>query len=192
MTAQDPAPAQHIPTWDRQHLAAALTTAARYARSGARRLALSQPDREDLQQDILLTLLERSARFDPDRGSWEGFVTLVSRRALIDRIRAERSKVQHAPVAVDPDGFALGASATQLDSDDPEIGMDLARVTGDLPERARHLLHLLHAAGDIRSAQQHLPQSRASFFRSLRDLRCWLRCGGLRPSTPTPTQSSAR
>ena len=84
MTAQDRTMSSHPAKWDRAHLIPALATAARYARFGARRMSLPRADREDLQQDILVTLLERSGRFDPDRGSWSTFVTLLARRAVMD------------------------------------------------------------------------------------------------------------
>lgn len=183
VTAQDAAPLLQPPAWEREHLASAMATAARYARSGARRLSLPQTDRDDLEQDILLTLLERSERFDPTRGSWDAFVTLVSRRAVIDRMRAERSAARPTFVPVDLDLFPHGASATQQDHDDGSIALDLARVADDLPEPSRRLMVLLSIAEDVSDAQQRAPQSRASFFRSLRDLRCWLRCAGLRPAT---------
>jgi DNA-directed RNA polymerase specialized sigma24 family protein len=160
-----------------------MAIAARYARSGARRLSLPQADRDDLEQDILLTLLERSGRFDATRGSWDAFVTLVSRRAVIDRMRAELSVARPAFVPVDLDLFPHGASATQQDHDDGSIALDLARVVDGLSEQPRRLLHLLATADDLSDAQKRAPQSRASFFRSLRDLRCWLRCAGLRPAT---------
>lgn len=160
-----------------------MAIAARYARSGARRMSLPQADRDDLEQDILLTLLERSGRFDPTRGNWDAFVTLVSRRAVIDRMRLERSAARPSFVPVDLDVFPHGASATQQDHGDGSIALDLARVADDLPEQSRGLLCSLSAADDLRDAQQRAPQSRASFFRSLRDLRCWLRCAGLGPAT---------
>lgn len=183
MPAQDAAPPSLPPAWEREHLASAMAIAARYARSGARRLSLPRADRDDLEQDILLTLLERSGRFDPTRGNWGAFVTLVSRRAVIDRMRAERSAARPALVPVDLDVFPHGASATRQDHADGSIALDLARVADDLPEQSRRLLYLLATADDLSDAQQRAPQSRASFFRGLRDLRCWMRCTGLRPAT---------
>lgn len=187
MTAQDAEPLPQPPAWEREHLASAMAIAGRYARSGARRMSLPRADRDDLEQDILLTLLERGGRFDPTRGSWDAFVTLVSRRAVIDRMRAERSGSRPAIVPVDLEVFPHGASATQQDHADSSITLDLARVADDLPQQSRRLMALLSIADDVSDAQKRAPQSRASFFRNLRDLRCWLRCAGLRPSAHSRT-----
>ena len=54
----------------------AMRAAAVYqARRVARTLKLALQDREDVEQDILLVLLERRRFFDPTRGPWVPFRT---------------------------------------------------------------------------------------------------------------------
>ncbi|MEQ9588025.1 MAG: sigma factor [Parvibaculaceae bacterium] len=48
------------------------------ARGVCRALNLGQADAEDVEQQIRLELLIRAAKYDPDRGTWEAFVTCVA------------------------------------------------------------------------------------------------------------------
>jgi DNA-directed RNA polymerase specialized sigma24 family protein len=169
--------------WDPDHLASALNIATRYARSGARRLALSQADQDDLRQDLLLNLLERQPKFDPQRATWDAFVTLVCRRAVIDRMRAAGRAGPVREPGIDLDLLPHGSSLTQPASGDLCCRLDLARLAHELPAAPARLLRHLQATGDVHSVQQGTPQSRASVFRRLRDLRAWLACAGLNPST---------
>ena len=78
---------------DRRTLRALMGTAAYYARRVARTMVLSEVDREDVEQDILLALIERRRFFDPARGVWSSFADLVARQAaqaIADRIGHER------------------------------------------------------------------------------------------------------
>ena len=57
-----------------------MATAAAHARKLARSLKLSQAEREDAEQDILLMLLERWHYFDGARGSNIGFAIRIARQ----------------------------------------------------------------------------------------------------------------
>jgi hypothetical protein len=58
------------PPLDRRALHIMMGTAAYHASRVARTMALSETDREDAEQDILLALIERRRFFDPARGAW--------------------------------------------------------------------------------------------------------------------------
>ncbi|QYU66751.1 hypothetical protein J4558_17495 [Leptolyngbya sp. 15MV] len=185
---------QHSPhpaAWDPHRTDASLAIAGRYARRGARRLALSRPDREDLRQDIIVALLERGARFDPTRGSWPAFATLLARHALADRVRAQRAAVRPVFLDLDLDAFPAGASATQQDQLDPDLALDLARMGIDLPAAPRRLLDLIRTTTDVPEAQRRAPQSCAAFYRALNDLRFWLHAAGLRPARAMPMRAAS-
>ena len=76
--------------WDEACLRQALAAARRQAGFGARRLGLSRADRDDLHQDILLAIVERTDRFDARQGCWATFVSLLARHVVADRLRADR------------------------------------------------------------------------------------------------------
>ena len=73
--------------WEKNLLEEALKLARIYAAKAARKRRMAAADRDDLIQDILLALLQASAHFDPARGSWGGFVTIIARRAIADQAR---------------------------------------------------------------------------------------------------------
>ncbi len=61
----------------------------------ARRLSPTAADAEDATQEVFLDLWRSAARFDPARGSEPMFVTMITRRRLIDRLRAMRPRLEH-------------------------------------------------------------------------------------------------
>lgn len=73
-------------------LAVALAAATTKARSLRRRLKAPPADEDDFQQAILLDLIHRADRFDPDRAVWGAFVSMVTRRQRI-AVGSEQSAV---------------------------------------------------------------------------------------------------
>lgn len=169
------------PAWDQPQLRQALSTAQHRAARGSRRLQLSAPDREDLRQDILVAMLQRSRHFDPERGAWSTFVGFVARHVVADHARIQRDQPQPVFLPLEVDAFPNGCSATQQDHIDPCLELDLQRVAEELPTAPQSILRLLAAEGDVPSAQRASTQSRPTFYRSVADLRCWLHATGLRP-----------
>jgi len=168
--------------WDTQRLQVALAAAHYHAQRGGRRLHLSGVDRKDLRQDILLALLQQSDHFDPAKGAWSTFVAVIARHAVADRERVER--LSHRPEfePIEVDDFPAGSSAAQQDVDDPTQLLNLQRVADELPQAPQKVLRLLGITGDVAEAQRNSPQSCASFYRAIADLRFWLRASGLRPT----------
>ena len=97
--------------WDTKTLEVALAAARQEAARGVRRLGLTRADREDLQQDILIVLIERCRHFNPERATWAAYVGLVARHVIADRARALRETFQPAFEGLDIDAFPAGASA---------------------------------------------------------------------------------
>jgi DNA-directed RNA polymerase specialized sigma24 family protein len=191
MDTQGPHSPCQAAAWDPNRLTAGLAIARRHAERGARRLSLPRADRDDLSQDILVVLLERSARFDPDRANWEAFATVVARHAVSDCVRARRGGARPVFVDIDLDSFPTGASATQFEQVDPDVALDLTRVGADMPAPCRDLLDLIWSTADVAEAQRHARQSSAAFYRALGELRCWLHAGGLRPPALTSVRASS-
>lgn len=167
--------------WDIETLDVALGAARQEAARGARRLGLTCADREDLQQDILVVLIERCRHFDAERATWPAYAGLVARHVIADRARRLRETFQPGFVGVDIDAFPAGVSVTQVDQEDATLALDLARVASELPEAPQEMLRLLMTTGDVAQAQHCCSLSTAGFYRALTDLRFWLRLNGLRP-----------
>jgi RNA polymerase sigma-70 factor (ECF subfamily) len=189
MATQGPRHPHQPAGWDPDRIAASLAIAHRYAHRGSRRLRLSRADREDLRQDILLTMLERAARFDPERGRWDAFATLLAQHAVADRVRAHRRSPRPVFFDLDLDAFPAGASATQADAVDPDIALDFARVGDEIPTPSGHLLDLIRTTTDIADAQRRAQGSCAAFYRAIAELRCWLHAAGLRPMRAPATRA---
>lgn len=66
------------PLDDPAALAVAMAAAGRRAWTLARRISDPALDRDDHRQEILVDLISRAGRFDPARGSWGAFVTVVT------------------------------------------------------------------------------------------------------------------
>ena len=172
--------------WDSRRLQVALTTAHHHAQRGARRLHLSHADRDDLRQDIMLALLQRSAHYDPGKGAWSTFVTLIARHAIADRARTERNACAPCFVELDLDNLPAGCSATQQDHVDPDLPLDLDRTADELPSQPQALLRLIGKSGEVADAQRASGQPCASFYRGIADLRFWLLATGMQPPRGVP------
>ncbi len=183
MTAQRFDIAQGAPPWDPARLRRALSTAHEQAKRGGRRLRLSRADCDDLRQDILLAMVLRCRHYDPARGAWSTFVGLLARNVVADHARAQRQRIEPILLPLDVDDFPNGCSATQQDHVDPTLSLDLERVAGELPAAPQAVLRLLGAEGDLPRAQRASTLSPASFYRSVADLRFWLRATGMQPAS---------
>ena len=182
MNTQRISNAADSPAWDPPQLRRALSTAQHRAKRGARRLNLSAADREDLRQDMLLAMLQRSRSFEPARGAWSTFVGLVARHVIADQARRVREQTQPMFLDLDVDAFPNGCSATQLDHSDQDMALALQRVADELPPQPQIILRHIGAEGDLPGAQQVSGMASATFYRSIADLRCWLRAAGLHPT----------
>ena len=89
----------------------------------ARRWSTDDADAEDAVQEVFFDLWKHAGRFDPARASERGFVAMLTRRRLIDRLRKRSREV---PVDAIPDGFDLPDEAADLTE----------QVTGALDARA--------------------------------------------------------
>ncbi len=188
MTAQRAENTADTPTWDQHRLRQALSTARHHAIRGSRRLALAGADREDLQQDILVAILVRDRHYDPSRGAWSTFASLIARHVVADRARAERQAPDVEFLPLDVDAFPAGCSATQQDHVDPILSLDLRRVANELPAAPRRLMRLLGATGDVAEAQRASNHSCCGFYRALQDLRFWLHASGMQAPRGIPRQ----
>ena len=172
-----------------------MATAAAHSRKLARSLKLSQTEREDAEQDILLMLLERWHYFDDSRGSNIGFAIRIARQAvqlIADRIAAGWqtelvSLEEPAPWQDWGTDVASWISEQIGDETLPDetalvSALSLRSFTTALPEDLAIVVDAVFAAdGDIPAACKISSLSSSEFHRRLRELRYRLVCLELAP-----------
>ena len=172
-----------------------MATAAAHARKLARSLKLSQAEREDAEQDILLMLLERWHYFDDVRGSNIGFAIRIARQAaqgIADRVAAgwQTDLVSLEDPAPWQDwgmDDAVTISEQVGDESLPDeaalvSALSLRGFTAALPTDLLVVVQAVFTAdGDLPEAQKISTLSSSEFHRRLRELRYRLVCLELAP-----------
>lgn len=175
----------HLPLQDQTALAVALSAAHRRAGRLARQVTDPARDRDDHAQDILLDLIIRSHRFDPERGSWGAFVTVVMRNAALTILtRSSKSNAIDCNVdelMLEPYGHAEQSLATMIDA---------KALQRRLPAALKNVLAEVCKAGSVTGAQCARGQSPASFYRALRQLRLRFVAAGLAPAGIIPNRDT--
>ena len=168
---------------DAMTLRTMMAAAAYQARRVARTLKLSPAEREDVEQEILLVLLERRRFFDPARGPWTPFAHRIARQAaqsVADALVAARkisavSLDQSWDAALDRElGRLADAIADDAVPGEPDIlyNMSFMGFLATLPPDLRCAADAALAAdGDLADAQRALGLSTSEFYRRLREVR---------------------
>jgi DNA-directed RNA polymerase specialized sigma24 family protein len=150
----------------------ALDVAAYHARRLARTMRLSAADREDVQQEILITLLERWRYFDPARGSWRAFANRVARQAVqasADSLGAAHRR--EAPASADVEDRRPSDCCGSL-ADSALLQWDLERFVATLPPALAFVARLMvDEEGEAGMALQRSGLSSSEFFRRLDETR---------------------
>jgi len=162
----------------------AMRAAAIYqSRRVARTLKLSAEEREDVEQDILLVLLERRRFFDPARGPWVPFAHQIARQAaqsVADRLVAARklgsvslseTTIGHdeREAATFGEGIADERAPTEASILD---AMSLLAFVRRLPIELRVAAEAaLEADGELAEAQRAAGLSTSEFYRRMREIR---------------------
>ncbi len=172
-------------TLDAGMLKVIMATAAYQGRRVERTLKLSQVEREDIEQDILLVLLERRRFFDPSRGPWTPFAHRIARQAAqsaADRLVADSARYDLSldqptdNAASDDEEPATIGNLTADDAAPTEANildaLSLIRFIHELPPELRALAEAaLIADGDLADARRTLGLSTSEFYRRLREIR---------------------
>jgi DNA-directed RNA polymerase specialized sigma24 family protein len=164
--------------WEKSQIEEALKLARILAAKAARKRRIAAADRDDLIQDILLALLQASIHFDPARGSWGGFVTIIARRAIADQARRPSAPPSISLDSKEAAGIlrSLAAPAHDLDAH-----LAVTHAADEMPEAQRALLRSIFTHRDIAATRAASNVSTATFYRDLQELRCWLRIMGASP-----------
>jgi hypothetical protein len=156
-----------------------MAAAGRRAGTLARRISDPARDRDDHRQDILVDLVSRAVRFDPARGSWGAFATVVTRNAARTMLARRAGMITVAPAEVEvlgdiAQGHAEAASAARIDT---------TALLHRLPPSLLPVLVSVAEEGGVTDAQRASGMPAASFYRALRQLRLRLIAGGLAPQS---------
>lgn len=186
VTVHDWAPPAEPPL-DRRALHIMMGAAAYHASRIARTMALSETDREDAEQDILLALIERRRFFDPARGAWSAFADRVARQmaqVIADRIGHERRlRNETSDPAEGSDPSIRPDAVIQPPADPLEqawLASALIRFLAALPAELAFVTVLaLKQDGDLAQARQQSGLSTSEFYRQIREIRCRMICVGI-------------
>lgn len=103
-----------------------------------RRWSPDTNDAEDAVQDVFVDLWRSAARFDASRSTEPGFVAMVTRRRLIDRLRKRQRAIEFEPLSDNTD-----MAVDQEPDIDREVRIERARdALRALPTAQRTMLEL--------------------------------------------------
>ena len=71
----------------------------------ARKMISNEQDAEDAVQDVFIDVWRSAKRYDPKKASDRGFVAMIARRRLVDRLRRRNSRPNLVQF---PEGFQVG------------------------------------------------------------------------------------
>lgn len=110
----------------------------------ARRYTRSREDAEDAVQEIFMEVWRSAGRYDPARGSEAVFITVIARRKLIDRARAQSHELRTEPLSKEiVDSVLETLSGSDLASE----AASAARAIASLPSQQRDVLLLSTVEG---------------------------------------------
>lgn len=152
------------------------------ARRIGRTLKLSIEEREDVEHEILLVLLERRRFFDPERGPWVPFTHQIARQAAqsaADSLAAARRHHIPTGTAIPADDHAgpedvLASIADHRAPTEASIldALTIVAFVTRLPSELRLVAEAaLEADGELAEAQRATGLSTSEFYRRIRELR---------------------
>ncbi len=154
------------------------------ARQLARKAGFSQSDREDIEHELLIAVLERWHSFDANRASARTFVARIIENKAASLVRAcqaaKRGVGQCTPLARDMDGSACDFDEERVRSrrglktrsiiEALCLRMDLAEIMADLPPDLRSLCKQL-MRGSVSAVARDSGTRRTTLYRAIRQLR---------------------
>lgn len=104
----------------------------------ARRMTKTSHDAEDVVQEIFIDLWKNASSFQADRGSEVTFVSIITRRRLVDRLRKQAATVQVMQLN---DLTVMPTAASNLNS--IELADELSKVRSCMEQLTAHAQSVL-------------------------------------------------
>jgi RNA polymerase sigma-70 factor, ECF subfamily len=182
---------------DQTYLDAALSAAATRTYRLAARLGLPSADREDMQQELLLDLLERAPSFDPQRACANTYTGVVSQHRAVevldalmkDRARmcffsggseaANDAQIGEPDQSLNDNVVPMWADETDLVADHMAL-LDLDKAREYMSDEQIEFFDLLDAHLDLSSACKASGVSSATFYRRVNEMQMHLRMFGFK------------
>jgi len=184
---------------DPLYLKAAMNAAATRTYRIALRFGISDAEREDIKQDILLDLLQHEQQYDPSRASLNTFTGLVSEHRAVELVdalvkeRCRRGTIEARAAANDPvfdaglDGVAefadnvvpMWTASVDLLAE-ADLRYDIEAAQACMSGEQLDLCGLLVSHQDLPSAAKASGIPSATFYRRVADLRMHMRMFGVR------------
>lgn len=149
---------------------------------------LCDDDRESLEQDVTLHLLECRHGFDPTKATFATFACRCIDNYLVDVLRRRQGQHQRSGVRRLPAAGGDGRSATAFDFledtasargfEQANLRMDLATVMASLPAHLAELCRLLQSHAPFAAARL-MGVSKQSIYQDMQKLRQVFRAAGL-------------
>ncbi len=101
---------------------------------------------EEVAQEVLVEVWQKSDRFDPTRGSASAFITTLAHRRAVDRVRSEQAARNREDKVSRRDqerSFDVVADAVEIRLDHERV----RRAVAGLPERQREAVELAYFGG---------------------------------------------
>ena len=182
--------------FDDQYMQAAMNAAATRTYRLAARFGLATPDREDIEQELILDMMERAQQYDPGKGSPGTFTGVVSEHRaveVLDGLMKYRARMcffsgGHAAndSEIDDSSDEQDENVVPMWSDDRDLfadGLalrDLEKAIAYMNNDQAALFELLETYQDLPSACKACGISTAAFYRRVNDLQMHLRMFGFK------------
>lgn len=171
--------------------------AAKYrAFASAKSAGMTKSDSEDLQQDLLVDMIGRASKYDPEKSGLGTFTALIAENHASDYLRSyskDRARLiftsgmvdQDEPEAANDIGslFEAAESAWSNAPDyysERDTYRDLQTALAYMSDDQKSLFSLLEESGDLPTACKAFGSSPATFYRRVNDLQMHLRMFGLK------------
>ena len=153
-----------------------------------RRWSPDARDAEDAVQEVFIDLWRSASRYEPARATEPGWIAMVTRRRLIDRLRKRQRAVELEPL---PDDFDLADDDRSDDARDDRVERARAALRA-LPEAQRTMLELslLHGRTHdeiAKATNTPLGTVKSHIRRGLQRARAMLQHTNDRPQAPDAT-----
>jgi DNA-directed RNA polymerase specialized sigma24 family protein len=153
--------------------------AAYHARRVARTMRLGDAERQDVEQDIVLALLERRRFFNASRGAWSSFADRVARQVakdLADEIGVDRrhcaGSLDGHPDDTETTAVRAAVTAQLVSMPDLDLPLSVVQFVDGLPPDLAYVAKLvLLEEGEIIQARRRSGLANSEFFRRLREIR---------------------